>query len=345
MNITELYTSKNIQTFVENSSLTKEPFLLEAFFPNKKQLGLDSEWLTIQGIKSKTLSPSEFDSNTVKLSREGFEKYQTEMIFFKNSKVIDEKLRQQLNLMASNSNPAVVNQILSNVFNDADSLVHYAAVTREMLRAQALTGNIVIAGNGMAKSIDYGIPTANTIKVNWATPASSDPISDINNARNKMLETTGVSLTKLIMNSVTFNKLQKSADLRARVFGQTSSAIKTVNKSTINEVILGETEVQILIYDKGYVNDVTGKTVKFISDDNAYLVPDQIGYTVMGTTPEESDLLAGSKVADTSIVDTGVAITTIVRPDPVSVETKVSQIVLPSGEHIKEVITFDLSAD
>ena len=65
-----------------------------------------------------------------------------------------------------------------------------------------------------------------------------------------------------------------------------------------------------------------------------------LGRTWFGTTPEESDLLASS-VANVSIVDTGVAVTTVQKTDPVNVETKVTMICLPSFETADQVYTMD----
>ncbi|MGZ7279945.1 major capsid protein, partial [Streptococcus pyogenes] len=63
-----------------------------------------------------------------------------------------------------------------------------------------------------------------------------------------------------------------------------------------------------------------------------------LGYTVFGTTPEQSDLLGGEATdANVSIVETGIAITTTKTTDPVNVQTKVSMIALPSFERLEEV--------
>lgn len=71
------------------------------------------------------------------------------------------------------------------------------------------------------------------------------------------------------------------------------------------------------------------------------MFPDgDLGRTWFGTTPEESDLLASS-VANVSITDTGVAVTTIQHADPVNVETKVTMICLPSFEAADQIYIMD----
>lgn len=72
------------------------------------------------------------------------------------------------------------------------------------------------------------------------------------------------------------------------------------------------------------------------------LFPDgSLGSTVYGTTPEEIDLMSGYDNASTSIVNTGVAVTTHkTYGPPLTVETIVSQLVLPSFERMAEVFNF-----
>ena len=69
----------------------------------------------------------------------------------------------------------------------------------------------------------------------------------------------------------------------------------------------------------------------------------QLGNTWFGTTPEESDLMTGS-VANVSITDTGVAVTTIQKADPVRVETKVTMICLPDFPTADQVYILDVNA-
>ena len=65
-----------------------------------------------------------------------------------------------------------------------------------------------------------------------------------------------------------------------------------------------------------------------------------LGYTNMGTTPEESDL-RNNLNADVAIINGGVAVTTSQIVDPVNVEIKVSMIALPSFENANKVVILD----
>ena len=77
--------------------------------------------------------------------------------------------------------------------------------------------------------------------------------------------------------------------------------------------------------------------MSFYPDDRASFLPaSTLGSTWYGTTPEEADLVAKTGI-DVTIVNTGVAVTTLIKEHPVNVETIVSEIVLPSFEQMMEV--------
>ena len=65
-----------------------------------------------------------------------------------------------------------------------------------------------------------------------------------------------------------------------------------------------------------------------------------LGYTNMGTTPEESDLINNLN-AQVAVVNGGVAVTTSQTVDPVNTETKVSMVALPSFEKANNVVIID----
>lgn len=69
----------------------------------------------------------------------------------------------------------------------------------------------------------------------------------------------------------------------------------------------------------------------------------QLGNTWFGTTPEESDLMSGAS-SNVTITDTGVAVTTMKKEDPVQVETKVTQICLPDFPTADQVYIVDVIA-
>src|SRR5699024_6174710 len=127
------------------------------------------------------LDLSSFDAKVIPLSREAFSKITQDMPFFKNSLNINEKQRQQLNMILSSDNRAYIDSIVNDIYNDESRLLTNASATREMLRMQALTsGAIAFASNGQAITYDYGVPSANKVTSNWHTATTADPIADIN---------------------------------------------------------------------------------------------------------------------------------------------------------------------
>jgi len=107
-------------------------------------------------------------------------------------------------------------------------------------------------------------------------------------------------------------------------------------EENIRMVIEKHTKIQIAVYNKKY--SLNGSATQFFPDDVFTLFPaGTLGYSVFGTTPEESDLMTAAN-ADVQIVNTGVALTSLKKVEiPVNVETVVSMIGLPSFEGIDTV--------
>ena len=119
-----------------------------------------------------------------------------------------------------------------------------------------------------------------------------------------------------------------------------TQGIGAVNDKKVIDYLMDELPDGIAINDERYL-DEAGDVQKYVPDDVFVLLPPQtLGKTWFGTTPEESDLMT-SGVANVTIVDTGVAVTTVTHSDPVNVETKVTQICLPSFEAADEVFIID----
>ena len=115
-----------------------------------------------------------------------------------------------------------------------------------------------------------------------------------------------------------------------------------VSDNKVKALLMEELELEVYVNSKQYISD-TGAAVKYVPDDTFVLFPTgNLGFTWFGTTPEESDLLS-SGVANVSITDTGVAITTMPKSDPVNVETKISMISLPSFEAADQIFIADVA--
>lgn len=338
--IYDLVTSKALASYWTVASQYRTPYFGESKFPNKKKLGMKLEF--VKGAKNAPvmLMPSALDAKVIPISRQGFEISTEKMPFFKNSMLVNEEDRQALNMLAESNNTAV-NTIVDRIYDDEMTLLENASLTREIMRMQALTtGAITIASNGQNLSYDYGVPVANKVTpvTKWNVSASADPIADINAWKLQISSTKGVELTEGLMNSVTLSYLQKSEAVKALVFANIANAPASISSARLLQFLKEETGITFYIYDKGWDNN--GTFTKFVADGTVVLMPESdLGNTWFGTTPEESDLMGGvGTKASVTVVDTGVAVATYKEEDPVTVITKVSEIVLPSFEMADQVI-------
>lgn len=337
--IYDIVNSKAIATYWTVASQYRQPYFGEGKFPNAKKLGLDLEW--VKGAKNTPvmLSPSALDAKVIPISRQGFEVVKEQIPFFKNSLLVNEKDRQMLNLIGEGNNEAL-KVLTERIYDDETTLLENAALTREIMRMQALTtGAITIAANGQNLSYNYGVPSANkkTPTVKWDVAETADPIGDIN-AWKLELAAKGVDLTEMLINSVTLSYIQKAAAVKNLAFANIANMPAMVTTARAIELLEAETGLSVYVYDKGWDNG--GAFTKFVADGTVVLMPsEKLGNTWFGTTPEESDLMSGvGTKASVSIVDTGVAVSTYKEEDPVTVITKVSEMVLPSFELADQII-------
>lgn len=345
MTIFDLVQAQELAAYWNELTKDRAPYLGETLFPNDKKLGLDLKW--IKGSKGLpiVLKPSAFDVAAVPRPRIGFNALSTQMPFFKESMYIDEELRQELNMVLETNNQAYIDSVINRVFDDQVSLLEGARARREMMRMMALTtGLISITANGQNYDYDYGLdPVANkaTVSVSWDNTALATPVNDIRKWQTKVEDATGVRPTRAICSRKTWGYLLNNVEIKKNIF-VASNGQGQMNDTRLNQHLMDELDLQVVVYSKRYA-DETGATFAYVPDDTFVLFPEgALGKSWFGTTPEESDLMA-SKVANVSIVETGVAITTIEKADPVNVETKVTMIQLPSFEaadqvHIADVV-------
>lgn len=117
-----------------------------------------------------------------------------------------------------------------------------------------------------------------------------------------------------------------------------------VSDAQVRTYLMSMLDLDLTVNSKRY-KDETGAVKAYVPDDLIVLFPTgTLGNTWFGTTPEESDLMSSS-ITNVSIVDTGVAVTTMQRVDPVNVETKVTQICLPSFEQADTVVIADVATE
>lgn len=342
MSIFDFVKSTELVAYWETLSQDRDPYIGEELFPDKKKLGLDLKW--IKGSKGLpiVLKTSAFDAQAVPRDRIAFDKLYSEMPFFKESLYIDEELRQQLNMVIETGNDAYIDSVVNRVFDDEMSLLEGAAAARERMRMMALTTGVVsMTSNGQVFSFDYGVPSGHKseVTVSWSSPDAT-VVEDIRAALDKVQDDTGVRPSRAICNRKTWGYILNNNAIKKSVFVLTNG-VGALNDARLRQYLMDELELEVVVNDKRY-KDESGNVKKYVPDDTFAMFPSgDLGSTWFGTTPEESDLM-GTGAANVSITDTGVAVTTIQKADPVNVETKVTMICLPSFEAADQIYILDV---
>ena len=342
MTIFDLVLSAELVAYWETLIQDEAPYIGEELFPADKKRGLNLQWIKgSQGLPV-VLKNSAFDVAAIPRARIGFDKLSANMPYFKESTYIDEELRQELNMVLETGNQAYIDSVMNRIFDDETRLLRGAAAAREMMRMMALTtGVVAMQSNGQVFSFDYGIPAGHktTVATSWSDLTNSDPMEDIRAAKEQILDDTGAVVTRAICDGKTWRNLRNNEKIKKDIFVLTNGA-GAVSDQRLRTYLLDELGIEVVVNDKRYV-DNTGATVKYVPEDVFVMFPDgPLGKTWFGTTPAESDLMSGS-AANVSITDTGVAVTTVKKEDPVQVETIVSMICLPSFEQADQVYILD----
>ena len=314
--------------------------ITEELFPAAKQMGLTLRW--IKGSKGLpvVLKASAFDAKAVPRPRIGFAQIHHDMPYFKESMYVNEELRQQLNQVLTSSNQVYIDTVIGQVFNDEIRLLVGAASRREQMRTMALTtGAINMISNGQEYSYDYGVShKANAVKA-WSD-LDCDPIEDIQTAIDTIQGDTGEVLTRAMCDASSWKNLRNNKRVYQAIYRLNPGTGTIVSNQVLKEFLKNETGLEVLVNNHQFT-DESGVSAKYMPDNTFVMFPaGPVGQTWFGTTPAESDL-ATSNVANVSIVDTGVAITTTQIIDPVNIETIVSQICLPSLERADSIYILD----
>lgn len=345
MSIFDLIKAPELTSYWEEHIQDMPPYLGEELFPADKKLGLKLDWIKGANGLPVVLKPSAFDAGAVPRARIGFDKLSTQMPFFKESTYVDEELRQELNMVLETGNQAYIDAVVRRVFADETHLLEGARARREEMRMMALTtGAIAITANGQAYNYDYGMPAdhKSAVTTSWST-TTSDPIEDMRVAMDKIEDDTGIRPTRGVCTRKTWGYLRNNQKIIKSIFVLSNGQVSALSDARLSQYLMDELGLELIVYGKRYKNDA-GTATQFVPDDTVVLFPaGNLGTTWFGTTPEESDLMGG-KVANVSITDVGVAVTTIEKADPVNVETKVTMICLPSFEAADSVYILDVIA-
>ena len=349
MDFQKYFTSDAIAEYWTNDVTNAQAFGSDALFPPHKKAGLELKWIRGHKGVGISLMPSAFDTKATFRERKGFKMSETEMPFFREGFHIDEKDRQML-MEIQNSNSTFAEEIISRIFDDAAELITGARIVPERMAWQLLCPEngkpgITIKANGVNYIYDYDPDgtwqaknyKALTGKAKWDVTTST-PLTDFTTAKDAIAANVGETITRAYMNTNTLNKMIASDEVKNRFMTVTAKSIAVLTQSEARALVEQTTDIKIHLFDKMYQPEGGGDSVKYIPDGYVVLVPDgKVGEMWYGTTPEEADLRAGLTNVSVSIVNNGVAVTTIKEPHPVNTNIIASEIVLPSFQKMDAV--------
>lgn len=347
MGIFDLVTSLAIQTYWEEINDQREPYWAESKFPNAKQMDDELKWIKGRNEVPVVLRPSAYDVQVLPRLRNEISAIAMKMPFFKESYYIDEELRKQLIRLQAGADSQYAEFVLLRVFNDIAKLITAAAAQRERMRMSLLTtGTIAFNSNGQAIELDYGLDAGQFQNAAnpWSDTTNATPLADIQAALDYIQENSDVEGTEMLLNRVTLRYLMQNDEIMKGIYAVNAFAQATniVNQASVQQYLSTNYGINIIVYNKQY-RDEQEVQHKYMPDNLVVFMPSgTLGQTVFCPTPEETDLL-GRVAQDVSIVDTGVAITTMVKQDPVNVETKVSMSCLPSFPGASGIVILDVA--
>ena len=338
MTLTDFINAAEIALYIQN--LPPATTIDKVLFPSTKQMGTEIELAKGSKKRPVALRISSFDvavksrALSADLSME-----KRDMPFFKESVKIKEKDRQFLMMAMTGNNQNLVEQLTSQVYNNYQNLVDGAEVQMVRMRSQLLqTGEINVVSADGDVVVDYNIPaTHKEVLLGVATwdNATADIVGDLIRW-SKVLTNDGYGKpTRMLMTDVVLGYIKGNTAIKNELMARNIGAVIMTDNDVINYL---NTKLGLSV---GLLNGIyiaeDGSTHNYYSDALVSLIPDgTLGSTVYGTTPEEADLIYGTGKLDTAIVNTGVAITTMLIADPVTVETKVSQLGIPSFDRADE---------
>lgn len=337
-NIFQLVKADNIKTVWEQDK-NREPYVGEAFFKNSRQRGLKFSFIKGKQGTPVALVGANWNTNVLYRDRIGIETLSGTLPFFKEAYKIDEETRQELLSVKDE----FAGNLIDRIFDDELDLLAGAEVTAERMRMQLLsTGTINIVENGVNKQYDYGFDTDEqfkTVSVLWSN-SSADPLKDIMDEIANYEDKFGKTPVVAVMDKSLFNNIRRNEKVLA-YFASLPTPNLYPSREQVLSFVEAQTGLKFVLTDKEYkeARDFNGAPVKFYPADRFTLLSVlDLGETVYGTTPEEADLLSGnSKASSVAVTSKGVAITTWNEVDPVNVNTKVSEVCIPTCPNIDTI--------
>lgn len=354
MIISEIFNTQAIAAYFTEAQSNRIPFLGEAYFPNKKKMGIDLKWLKSHKGIGVALKPSNFDAIPTIRPRGVAQMTKEEMPLFRESMILKEHDLMELSRIADVNDP-FLQPVIDSMYDDVSVLVDGADITAERMRMNLLApanGNMeIIVPIADNTPISFNYDEDGTWKgTNFLALTGSDtwdnstskPLNDIRKA-TQYLASIGVTATTILGNSTTFDYLLENEQVRNALVSITGQTINFVDESTVEEVLRRKMRLEWIAYDKMF-EDYDGTQKKFYPDNYVTILGSgQLGNTWRGTTPEELTTIGNfmnvpQAPVDITVLDSGIAVAVQNEYKPsFTVTTTASQIVLPSFEGMDSI--------
>jgi hypothetical protein len=350
--IFDMITSQALASYYETLESNRIPLLGEMLFPVDKRTGLKLEWIKGYDSLPVALMPSAFDTKPTLRDRSGAVMESTKMPFFREAMRLGEQDRQDLLMFMAANNNAYAQQLITRIYDDTKALVDGAVLVPEIMRMKLITDGAFSmatpsdAGNYVSWDYNYDPQGTWAGKNNttllttskWSDHTNSNPVQDILNVK-AAARRRGKNLTRAIIGYTTWLDLMQNSKIKLAINPIAATAANVVlTDAQIKTYIENMCEIKIQIYDKMYKD--TSKVDQYFyptSGCMTLMTDGALGKTWFGTTPEEADLMSGNTLANVSVVNTGIAISTEKIALPVNIINWVSEIVLPSFENMENV--------
>lgn len=333
----DIINSQEIATYV--TGLAPETTIGEALFPRTKQIGMEVKY--IKGAKKKpvVLRQSTFDvAVKIRALKAEVNEVTKEMPFFKESVLIKEKDRQDLLLAIQANNKQLIDMIVTKIFDNYNDLVDGGDMQMERMRMQLLSdaGVISIVSDDGDIEFDFGVePWQKEVLSGisrWSDTVNSNPILDIIRWVQNM-EKKGKIVNRAVLDQITFGWIAANQNIRKAAYPNNPNYI--ASNDEIKQFIKDKTGVTIAVVSGTYKLEDESEQPYFPTGKFTLIPTGTLGETRYGTTPEEADKMF-NQGTNVTIVRTGIAVMTMKKDDPVTVQTKVSQLGMPSFEAADE---------
>ncbi len=349
MFLSDVYNTQAIAAYFTEAQSNKMKFMLEAYFPNRKLMGIDLKWLKIHKGLGVALKPSNLDALPPVRPRGQAQMTKEQMPIYRESMVVKEHDLMEISRVADANDP-FLQPVIDSLYDDVAALVNGAEISAEWLRSQLfapINGDMKITigmTNDTIYTYDYD-PDGTWKRTNYLELTGSDtwdnatskPLNDIRKA-TQYLASVGVTATTMIGNSATFDYLLENEQVKSALTNGTNQTISFVDESTVEDVLKRRMRLEWIPYDKMF-EDYDGTQKKFYPDDYVTILGSgQLGNTWRGTTPEELTTIGNfmdipQAPVDITVLESGIAVAIQNEYKPsFTVTTTASQIVLPSFE-------------